>query len=76
MTPCAGWTRRGRANLDQMLAKLKARGIRCCLPACTPRNNGPEYVAAFDGMYPKLAEAAARPLYPFFLKGGGCSGGV
>jgi acyl-CoA thioesterase-1 len=61
---------RAEANLDQMLARLKARGIRVLLAGMfAPRNNGPEYVKAFDGMYPRLAEKYGAMLYPFFLEG-------
>ena len=41
-----------------MLAGMKA-----------PRNLGPEYVAAFDKIYPALAKKDGVLLYPFFLDG-------
>jgi uncharacterized protein with GYD domain len=34
-----------------------------------PRNLGPEYVAAFDGLYKRLADKYKIPLYPFILDG-------
>jgi acyl-CoA thioesterase-1 len=34
-----------------------------------PRNLGPDYVAAFDAIYPDLAAAHALILYPFILEG-------
>ena len=34
-----------------------------------PRNYGPEYAAQFDGLYKRLADKHAVPLYPFFLDG-------
>jgi len=34
-----------------------------------PRNLGPEYVAAFDAIYPALAKKHGVLLYPFFLDG-------
>ena len=32
-------------------------------------NLGPDYQAAFDEIYPRLAEKYGVPLYPFFLDG-------
>jgi len=61
---------RTEANLDQMISRLKARSIAVLLAGMlAPRNNGPEYVAAFDGLYPRLAARHGVPLYPFFLDG-------
>ncbi len=34
-----------------------------------PRNLGPDYAAAFDAIYPDLAEKYGAILYPFFLDG-------
>ena len=34
-----------------------------------PRNFGPDYVAAFDPIYPELAAAHGVLFYPFFLDG-------
>ena len=34
-----------------------------------PRNLGPEYVAAFDAIYPELAKKHDVLFYPFFLDG-------
>ena len=34
-----------------------------------PRNLGPQYVTAFDGLYRKLADKYDVPLYPFILDG-------
>jgi acyl-CoA thioesterase I len=34
-----------------------------------PPNMGPEYVAKFDGLYPRLAEKYQALLYPFYLDG-------
>ena len=33
------------------------------------RNLGPEYVTAFDGLYPALAKTHNIDFYPFFLEG-------
>ncbi len=41
-----------------------------------PPNMGPEYVAKFDGLYPRLAEKYQALLYPFFLEGVAANGGL
>lgn len=57
-------------NLAAILKILQDRGIPVLLAGMmAPRNLGPEYVAAFDGLYPRLAERFDVPLYPFFLEG-------
>lgn len=57
-------------NLEQIILRLKARGIRVLLAGMlASRNLGPDYVAAFDGMYPRLAARHGVALYPFFLDG-------
>ncbi len=59
-----------RANLDAILARLAAAGVRTLLAGMlAPRNLGPEYVAEFDAIYPELAARYDVPLYPFFLAG-------
>jgi len=59
-----------RANLDQILSNLKARGIAVLFTGMkSPRNLGPEYVEAFDAVYPELAKKHAVLFYPFFLEG-------
>jgi acyl-CoA thioesterase-1 len=59
-----------RRNLDQVLAKLKARRIAVLLTGMkAPRNLGPEYDAAFDVIYPELAKKHGVLFYPFFLEG-------
>lgn len=59
-----------QANLDQVLAKLKARRIAVLFTGMkAPRNLGPEYVAAFDAIYPALAKKHQVLFYPFFLEG-------
>ncbi|MER2632751.1 MAG: arylesterase [Rhizobiaceae bacterium] len=61
---------RAQANLDAMLARLAARNIPVLLAGMlAPRNNGPEYATAFDGMFRRLAEKHGATLYPFFLEG-------
>jgi acyl-CoA thioesterase-1 len=46
-----------RANLDGILSEAKARDLPVLLVGLTaPGNYGPDYKAAFDAMYPELAE--------------------
>ena len=59
-----------RASLDSLLARLKARHLPVLLPGMqAPRNLGPEYVQAFDSIYPDLARQYDAVLYPYFLDG-------
>ena len=59
-----------RANLDAMLARLKARGIPVLLAGMrAPASLGADYVRAFDAIYPELAERHGAALYPFLLEG-------
>jgi acyl-CoA thioesterase-1 len=56
--------------LDQLLGRLGERKLPVLLAGMrAPPNLGPEYQAAFDGMYPRLAEKHGSLLYPFFLDG-------
>ena len=59
-----------RKMLDAALSQLTARHISVLL--CGMRaapNLGPDYVAAFERIYPDLAAKYGVPLYPFFLDG-------
>lgn len=57
-------------NLDAMITRLKERGIAVLLAGMRAAPNlGPEYQAAFDPIYPRLAEKNGVALYPFFLDG-------
>jgi acyl-CoA thioesterase-1 len=57
-------------NIDAILAKLKEAKVTVWLIGMmAPRNLGPQYVAAFDGLYKKLADKYDVPLYPFILDG-------
>jgi acyl-CoA thioesterase-1 len=57
-------------NLDEMIARLKARNIAILLAGMRAAPNlGPDYAAAFDGLYARLAEKHGVPLYQFFLDG-------
>jgi len=59
-----------RANLDAILTRLAEHGVAALLAGMrAPRNLGADYVAAFDAIYPALAERHGVPLYPFFLEG-------
>jgi acyl-CoA thioesterase I len=56
--------------LDQLLTKLAERKLPVLLAGMrAPPNLGQDYQAAFDGMYPRLAEKHGSLLYPFFLDG-------
>ncbi len=57
-------------NLDKILARLSAAHLKVLLLGMrAPANWGREYQAAFDAIYPRLAEKYKVPLYPFFLEG-------
>ena len=59
-----------REALSEIVRRLKARNIEVLL--CGMRaapNLGPDFVRAFDAIYPELAAANDVPLYPFFLEG-------
>jgi acyl-CoA thioesterase-1 len=57
-------------NLSTTIEKLKAAGVMVWLAGmAAPRNFGPEYVAAFDGLYKRLSDKYQVPLYPFILDG-------
>ncbi|NNH66185.1 arylesterase [Rhizobium laguerreae] len=57
-------------NLDQMIARLKHRGIAVLLAGIiAPPNMGADYAARFNPIYQKLSEKHGLPLYAFFLDG-------
>jgi acyl-CoA thioesterase I len=57
-----------RANLDEILNRMKAREVEVLLTGMlAPRNLGVEYSTAFDGIYRELAKKHGVLLYPFFL---------
>lgn len=61
---------RTEANLSQIIARLKGAGVAVLLAGMkAPPNLGPEYGAAFNGLYPRLADQHEVLLYPFFLEG-------
>jgi acyl-CoA thioesterase-1 len=59
-----------RRNLDEIATRLRARGLPVLLAGMyAPPNLGAEYGAAFNPIYPELAETHGLILYPFFLDG-------
>ena len=61
---------RTRATLAEILARLRARGLPVLLAGMRASPNlGPDYVAAFDAIFPDLARQYGALLYPFFLDG-------
>jgi acyl-CoA thioesterase I len=59
-----------RKNLDQMIARLKGRGIAVLLAGMlAPPNMGADYAKQFNPIYPDVAAKHGVPLYPFFLDG-------
>lgn len=58
-----------RQNLDEILTKLRTRGVAVLLAGMkAPRNWGDDYVKQFDAVFPDLAEKHGALLYPFFLE--------
>jgi acyl-CoA thioesterase-1 len=59
-----------QANLDRILAELRARKIPVLLAGMRAAPNmGSDYARAFERMYPALARKHGVALYPFFLDG-------
>ncbi len=59
-----------RENLDKILTILKSKDLEILLAGMrAPQNWGPDYVRAFDAIFPELAAKHAVSLYPFFLDG-------
>ncbi|MBD8555457.1 arylesterase [Rhizobium sp. CFBP 8762] len=57
-------------NLDQMITKLKARGIAVLLVGImVPPNMGGDFGTRFNPIYKRLAQKHDLMLYPFFLDG-------
>lgn len=62
--------KKAEANLDAILTKAKAQGLKILLTGMkAPPNYGREYTAEFDAIFPRLAARHNVPLYPFFLDG-------
>lgn len=59
-----------RANLEAIVETLQKQGVSVFLAGMmAPRNLGPDYIRAFDAIYPDLQRKYGVPLYPFFLDG-------
>lgn len=59
-----------RRNLDEILTRLKARGIAVLLTGMlAPPNMGPQFAAAFNPIFPDLAAKHGVLFDPFFLEG-------
>lgn len=59
-----------KQNLDALIGRLVAEDWNILLVGMlAPRNLGPDYQAAFDAIYPALADKHDLPLYPFILDG-------
>jgi acyl-CoA thioesterase I len=59
-----------RANLDSILGQLVERDLPVLLAGMqAPPNLGDDYAAAFNAIFPDLAERHDVLLYPFFLEG-------
>jgi acyl-CoA thioesterase-1 len=59
-----------RKNLDAILTRLKAAGVRVLLAGMyAPPNLGRDYGREFNAIYPELAAKHKVALYPFFLDG-------
>lgn len=59
-----------RSNLEELIVGFQKGGARVILAGMTlPRNFGPEYIGAFEKVYPALATKHKVALIPFFLEG-------
>jgi len=59
-----------RAALDRILRRLHERRIAVLFAGMyAPRHMRPDYVRAFDGVFPALAATYGVVFYPFFLDG-------
>jgi acyl-CoA thioesterase I len=59
-----------RENLDSIVGRLVERDIPVLLAGMqAPPNLGDDYAAAFNAIFPDLAERRGVLLYPFFLEG-------
>ncbi len=57
-------------NLDEILTRISAKGLPVLFAGMrAPRNLGEDYAAAFNQVFPRLAEKHGVAFYPFFLDG-------
>ncbi len=58
------------ANLDAIVARLRAEGVQVLLTGMlAPPNLGRDYGQAFAAVFPRVAERHGIAFYPFFLDG-------
>ncbi len=63
--------------LDGLMLKAQQKNLPdLILGMKAPPNMGPDYVARFDGLFPRLAEKHGALLYPFFLDGVAADAGL
>lgn len=61
---------RTEANIAAILDRFDREGVPVLLAGMlAPRNLGADYAAAFDGLYPRLADRHGAVLHPFLLRG-------
>ena len=59
-----------RATLTAIVERLRGEGIPVLIAGMlAPPNLGPDYGAAFNAVFPEVAEETGALLYPFFLEG-------
>lgn len=59
-----------RANLDEILARISARGLPVLVSGMkAPPNFGAQYQLVFNSMYGELAAEYGADFHPFFLQG-------
>jgi acyl-CoA thioesterase-1 len=59
-----------RANLEEMIVRLKQAGAQVVLAGMTlPRNYGAAYIRSFEAVFVELAKKHSLPLIPFLLRG-------
>ena len=57
-------------NLDAMISRLNEKNVTVLLAGMRAAPNlGPDYQAAFDSIFPRLAAKYGLVLYPFFIDG-------
>ncbi len=63
--------------LSAILVKAQQRKLPVLILGMkAPPNMGPDYVARFDSLYPRLADKHQALLYPFFLEGVAANAGL
>jgi len=63
--------------LNAIMVKAQLRNLPVLILGMkSPPNMGPDYVARFDGLYPRLAENYQALLYPFYLDGVAANAGL